>query len=123
MVKGRENIDRNEFRGARPRIYGTNVDDPDEGRVFVWTKEGWFERIEGSSGNVAFTPIAESEAELKELIGQDNIPGDLVELGGEYRKMISEEFMEQSPSYRDSPGFSEDEPEDEDESQEYHQHD
>jgi hypothetical protein len=123
MEERRHQTDREEFRGARLRVYGTNSDDPDEGRIFVWTKEGWFERIEGSSGNAAFTPIAESEADLREIIARDNPSADLAELSGEYRKTISEEFTEQSPSYRDSAGYSEDEPEDEDENQEYHQHD
>jgi len=113
----------NEFRGARLRIYGTNTDNPDEGRIFVWTKTGWFERIEGSSGNVGFAPIADSEADLRELVARDNPSVDLVELGGEYRKMVSEEFLEQSTSYRDYPGSSRDEPLDEDEDQQYHQHD
>jgi hypothetical protein len=122
MGEGRERTDRNEFRGARLRVYGTRTDNPDEGRIFVWTKTGWFERIEGSSGNVAFTPIADSEADLRELIARDNPSVDLVELGGEHRKMISEEFLEQSPSYRDYPGYSRDEPADEDEDQQYHQH-
>jgi hypothetical protein len=112
-----------EFRGNRLRIFGTDFDDPDEGRIFVWTKTGWFERIEGSSGNVAFTPIADSEVELRELIARDNSSADLVELGGEYRKMVSEEFVEQTTSYRDYPGSSRDEPADEDEDQQFHQHD
>ena len=123
MVEGREQTDREEFRGARLRVYGTNTDNPDEGRIFVWTKTGWFERIEGSSGNVAFTPIADSEADLRELIAQDNPSGDMLELGGKYRKMVSEEFLEQSTSYRDYPGSSRDEPADEDEDQQFHQHD
>ena len=123
MVEDRGYMTQNEFRGARLRIYGTNTDNPDEGRIFVWTKTGWFERIEGSSGNVAFTPVADSEADLRELIARDNPSVDLVELGGEYRKMVSEEFLEQSTSYRDYPGSSRDEPLDEDEDQQYHQHD
>jgi hypothetical protein len=97
-------------------------DSPDEGRIFVWTKTGWFERIEGSLGNVAFTPIADSEGRLRELIARDEPLVDLVELGGEYRKMVSEEFLEQSTSIRDYPGYSIDEPSDEDEDQQYHQH-
>ena len=112
-----------EFHGNRLRIFGTDFDEPDEGRIFVWTKMGWFERIEGSSGNVAFTPIADSEADLRELIARDKPSVDFVELGGEYRKMVSEEFLEQSTSYRDYPGSSKDEPTDEDEDQQYHQHD
>jgi len=122
LAEDRGYMTQNEFRGARLRIYGTNNDNPDEGRIFVWTKTGWFERIEGSSGNVAFTPIADSEAELRELIARDNPSVDLVELGGDYRKMVSEEFLEQSTSYRDYPGYSRDEPSDEDEDQQYHQH-
>jgi hypothetical protein len=123
MVEGQKHTTRDEFRGARLRIYGTNTDNPDEGRIFVWTKTGWFERIEGSSGNVAFTPIADSEAQLRELITRDNSSADLFELGGEFRKTISEEFSEQSTDYRDYPGYSRDEPTDEDEDQQYHQHD
>ena len=123
MVEDREYKTESEFRGSRLRIYGTNTDNPDEGRIFVWTKTGWFERIEGSSGNVAFSPIADSEADLRELVARENPSVDLVELGGEYRKMVCEEFLEQSTSYRDYPGSSRDEPADEDEDQQYHQHD
>jgi hypothetical protein len=123
VVEERENKVQEEFRGARLRIYGTNPDDPEEGRIFVWTKTGWFERIEGSQGNVAFTPIADSEAELRELISRDKPAPDFVELGGEFRKLVSEEFMEQSTDYRDTPVYSEDEELAEDEDQEYHQHD
>jgi hypothetical protein len=123
MVEGREHTRQDEFRGARLRIYGTNADNPDEGRIFVWTKTGWFERIEGTSGNVAFTPIADSEAGLRELITRENPSADLVELGGEYRKMVAEEFLEQSTSDQDFREHSENEPSDEDEDQQYHQHD
>jgi hypothetical protein len=122
MVEGREHMDRNEFRGARLRIFGTNPDSPEEGRIFVWTKSGWFERIEGQSGDVAFTQIAKSEDDLRELISRDDPSVDLVLLGHEYRKMVSEEFTEQSESYRDSPEYSEEEPT-EDDDQQYHQHD
>ena len=89
-MKKKEHLIQEEFHGARLRIYGTNPLDPDEGRVFVWTKQGWYERIEGSSGNVAFTPIAESEDVLRDLIAEDNPQSDLVELGGVYRKTVSE---------------------------------
>jgi hypothetical protein len=123
MVEEREFSAGDEFRGARLRIFGTNMDYPNEGRVFVWTKEGWFERIEGTAGNVAFTPIAEDEAELRDMISREKPRVDLVELGGEYRKMVSEEFVEQSTSYRDYPGYSRDESADEDDDQQFHQHD
>ena len=81
---------------------------------------GWFERLEGSSGDVAFTPIAKSEEELRELISRDNPNTDLDDLRGKYRKRVSEEFIEQSPSYSNSPEDSSEESDD-DEEQEYHQ--
>jgi hypothetical protein len=123
MVEGRELMaqDVDEFRGAKVRIFGTNPDNPDEGRIFVWTKMGWFKRLEGQSGDVAFTPVAQSESELRELISRDDPSADLVQLGREYGKMVSKEFTEQSPSYRDSPEYSDEDPLEED-SQQYHQH-
>ncbi len=123
MVEDREDMIQDEFRGARLRVYGTNQGNPDDGRVFVWTKTGWFERIEGLLGNVAFMPLAESEDELRELIAQDDPKFDLIEIGGDYRKTVSEEFMEQSISDQDSPEQFGDGPSDEDEDQQYHQHD
>ncbi len=123
MVEDREEMVHGEFRGARLRIYGTNREEPEDGRVFVWTKTGWFERIEGLAGNVAFTPIADSEDELRELIAEEDPKFDLIELGGDFRKTVSEEFSEQSTSDQDSPEQFGDEPSDEDEDQQYHQHD
>ena len=106
--------------GARIQIMGTNPVDPEKGRIFVWTKMGWFERLEGQSGDVAFTPIADSEEELREYITRDKTQADLHELVGNNRKKVSEEFIEQSPSYSDSPEDSSEESDD-DEEQEYHQ--
>ena len=109
-------------RGTGIRIFGTNAAQPDEGRIFVWTKMGWFERIEVQSGAVAFTPVARSESELREFVSRDDPSADLVALSGRFRKMVSEEFNEQSPSYRDSPEYSREDPSEKD-SQQYHQHD
>ena len=114
------NSEREESLGAKIQILGTNPDDPDKGRIFVWTKMGWFERLEGESGDIAFTPIAESEKELREVISRDNPNTDLDDLRGEFRKMVSEEFIEQSPSYSDSPEDSTVEADD-DEDQAYHE--
>jgi hypothetical protein len=114
------NSEREESLGAKIQILGTNPDDPDKGRIFVWTKMGWFERLEGESGDIAFTPIAESEKELREVISRDNPNTDLDDLGGEFRKKVSEEFIEQSPSYSDSPENSTVEADD-DEDQAYHE--
>ncbi len=109
-----------EFRGAQIQILGTNPRTPEKGRIFVWTKMGWFERLEGPSRNVAFTPVADSEEELRKLISRDNPQAVLYELGDKNRKKVSEEFIEQSRSYPDSPEDSIEEPDEDD--QEYHQH-
>ena len=126
MVEDKKDITQGEFRGARFRIFGTDPDNPDEGRIFVWTKMGWFERLKSESGNVAFTPVAQSENELRELISRDDPSIDFVSLGREYRKRVSEEFMDQSLSSRDSED-SEDSTEEasedsEEDDQKYHQH-
>jgi len=122
MADDKENTAKNEFHGAQPRVFGTNPDNPEEGRIFIWTITGWFERMEGESGDVAFAPVAQSEDELHQFISRDDPSVDLVLLGEEYRKMVSEEFFEQSPSYQESPEYSEEEPT-EDDDQQYHQHD
>ena len=67
MADNGGHLEQEEFREAPIQILGTNPDRPEKGRIFVWTKMGWFERLEGSSGNVAFTPVADSEEELREL--------------------------------------------------------
>jgi hypothetical protein len=143
MAENSGHSEREEFRGAKVQILGTNPEHPEKGRIFVWTKMGWFERLEGPSGNVAFTPIAESQEELKELILEDNPRADLRDLVGKYRKKVTEEFMEQSRSNPDEPeGSAEysgrrpagnsaiyptqntsEETDEDDEDQEYHQHD
>jgi hypothetical protein len=122
VVEDREHMARDEFRGDRLRILGTDQNNPDEGRIFVWTEVGWFERIKGESEDVAFTPVAHSDDELRELVLRDDPSADLVQLGHEYRKRVSEEFMEQSPSYLDSPEYSSEQHFEEDD-QQYHQHD
>ena len=122
MVDDKVYSEREESCGTKIQILGTNPDHPEKGRIFVWTKMGWFERLEGQSGDVAFIPIADSEEELRELISRDNPNTDLSDLRGKYRKMVSEEFIEQSPSYSDSPEDSSEESDD-DEEQEYRQHD
>jgi hypothetical protein len=122
MAEDREYIIQDEFRGAPLQIFGIDPDNPEEGRIFVWTKMGWFEREKGSSGDVAFIPVAKSETELRQFITRENPTFDLVPLGRKYTKMISQEFAEQSPSPFDSPEHWDEESPDEDD-QEYHQHD
>ncbi len=95
------------LRGAEPAAFTTNPDDPfDEGRIFVWSKMGWFERLEGPTGNVEFMPIAKSEHEMHEMLGEE----ELVYLGDqEEGQLVVSEFLEQSPLWPESPEMS-DEP-------------
>jgi hypothetical protein len=124
MANDEGQTEREEFRGAPVQVSGTNPEDPENGRIFVWTKMAWFERIEGQWGDVAFTPIAESEEELKEMIKRDSPEAELTELTGEFRDQVVEEFLEQSPSFPESPDDAKDETdEDNEDEQEYHQHD
>ena len=76
MVDNDGQSERDEFRGALIQILGTNPDTPEKGRIFVWTKMGWFERLKGPSGNVAFSSVADSEEELRELISRET-PGQI----------------------------------------------
>ena len=74
-------------------------------------------------GSVAFIPVAKSQDELRELISRDDPSFDLIPLGREYRKMVSDEFRKQSPSLRDHEDSIEETNEDsEDNDQQYHQH-
>jgi hypothetical protein len=130
MIEESKNRNRGETRNPTVRVLGTNPENPEEGRIFVWTKTGWFERIEGQLGDVAFTPVADSENELREYISRDDLSFELVPLARKHRIMVSEEFLEQAPSYSDSPEYASgereelEEPEEssEDNDQKYHQH-
>lgn len=91
------------FKGSRPRIFGTEPDNPEHGHVFVWTKMGWFERVEGPWGDVAFSPIADDETQLREWLARENPDIDLVELTNKFGKMVYDEFMEEEPLYPEAP--------------------
>jgi hypothetical protein len=110
MLEEDEQFTVNEFLGARPRVLVTDADNPEDGRTFVWTKMGWFEREEGTLGAVGFTHIAESEEQLKALLQEEDANLDLTEAFGAYRKTVTAEFMEQEPPVPDdADNSSEDE--------------
>jgi hypothetical protein len=113
-IDGMARMGRDEFRGARPRIYTTNADDAEHGRIFIWSKVGWFERVEGPWGDIAFTPVADSEDELKNWLAQSIPDFDLVEidLNTEFGKMVFAEFREQAEMalYPEAPETSSEEP-------------
>ena len=126
MANNEGQSEREEFGGARIQILGTNPEDPENGRIFVWTKMNWFERIEGQWGDVAFTPVAESEEELRELVARESPDADLVELTGEFKDTVAEEFIGQSPSIpvsADEGNEEIDEDADDEDEEEFHTHD
>jgi hypothetical protein len=125
MVDNGEHWEREDSRGTKIQILSTNPDNLERGRTFVWTKMGWFERIEGQSGNVAFSHVARSEEELRNYISSDNPSVDLVSSGSKYSEMVAEEFMQQSRSYIGSREDSDEEftkADKDDDKQKYHQH-
>ncbi len=112
--EGMARMGREEFRGVRPRIFSTNTADFEHGRIFVYSKVGWFERVEGPWGDVAFTPAADSEEELKDWLSQTIPDLDLVEIGfdTDFGKMVYQEFKEQAEDalYPAAPEVSSEEP-------------
>ena len=46
-LDGMDRMARDQFRGASLGAFGTDPDNPENGRIFIWTQVGWFERIEG----------------------------------------------------------------------------
>ena len=97
------------FQGTQPRVFVTQPNDPEEGLTFIWAGARWYERVEGEMGNVAFPPIAESDEELREWLSQEDQP-DLTELDDAYARLITREFLEQTPLYPEASELSDEEP-------------
>lgn len=87
------------FRGTEPQVLTTNPENPPEGRIFIWAWTEWFERIEGEWGDVAFTPVAISESDLRHWLSQAQPDIDLVDTDAETARMVTDEFLEQEPLY------------------------
>jgi len=104
-------MERELFQGTNLVVFTTNQDDPLEGRVFVWTKVGWYEREEGEQGDIAFTPVAKSEREFREML-DDQEESDLTQLDprDEISRMVLQEFREQAPLVPESPELSNEPP-------------
>lgn len=114
-LEGMERMGREEFRGARPRVYTTDAEHPENGRIFIWTQMGWFERVEGPWGDVAFTPVADDEAQLKDWLAQNQKSDiDLIELGldNAVGRTVFAEFKDQAEYalYPEAPETSSEEP-------------
>jgi hypothetical protein len=87
-----------------PRVFVTNPDDPAEGLAFVWANTQWFERIEGDSGAVEFSPTSMDESALREWLSEQGL--DITELDDEFAATVREEFLNENPLYPEAPELS-----------------
>lgn len=89
-------------------MYVTNLDDPGSGRTFVGSSTGWYERVEGETGAVAFSPVADSLEEVRQRLSADE-SARMSEMDNEFAGMVREEFREQAPLYPEAPELSDQE--------------
>jgi hypothetical protein len=99
-----ETFDSDPFGDSDARVFVTDPDNPGEGRAFVWSLTRWFERITGQTGAVEFSPIAESEDELRERLSEQGL--EITELDDSFAELVREEFEEQTPLYPEAPELS-----------------
>jgi len=97
------------FADADPRIFLTDPDNPEEGRTFVWALTRWFERLEGDTGAVEFSPVAEDEDELREWLSEQGIEITEIDVDNEFARTVREEFLGQTPLYPEAPEVSDQE--------------
>jgi len=97
------------FNCADPRIFVTDPDNVDDARTFVWSPIGWFERIEGDTGAVEFSPVAEDEEELREWLSEQDLEITEIDVDEEFARTVREEFLEQIPLYPEAPELSDQE--------------
>ncbi|MDI6858695.1 MAG: hypothetical protein QME71_10315 [Dehalococcoidia bacterium] len=95
-------------RETDQRVFATNADEPEEGRVFVWSLARWYERLEGELGGVVFSPITDSEEELRAMLNAEGL--DMTELDDEFARDVREEFREQDILYPAAPEDSDEPP-------------
>lgn len=80
-----------------PRVFSTSPDDPGAGRTFVWARTKWFEREEGDSGAVEFSPLEMSEAEIRDWLREQDL--EVAELDDEFSDLVRDEFRSESSLY------------------------
>jgi hypothetical protein len=83
------------FNGTRVKIFGTNPNDPENGRIYLKTKLGWFERSKNESGDLMLAPVSQVEAKLLDFVGNGGASTELIPLNAEYRKKFYIELLEQ----------------------------
>jgi len=105
-----EELTEDRFRGTTPVAYSTNWRRPEQGRTFVWAWTQWYERIEGPTGAVGFTPVADWEDELRRWLAQSGFE-DITDISeSEFGKRGLEEFLEEVPLYPEAPVLAEEKP-------------
>ena len=90
------------------RVYVTNPAAPSEGRVFIWHRTRWYERVAGEDGPAAFTPLADSDEELPDAVPEAR-EGSFVEIEDDFAARVHEEFREHTPLYPEAPELSDQE--------------
>jgi hypothetical protein len=60
-------------------------------------------------GNVAFSPVADSEEELRSWLTQED-GLEVTEVDSEYSETVREEFLDQTPLYPEAPELSDEPP-------------
>ena len=94
-----------------PRVYITDLVDPEEGRVFVWAGARWYERVSGEAGDVAFPHVADTEEELHAYLGNPGLVEALVEADdGDFARLVVDEFKDLPPLYPEAPESSDEPP-------------
>lgn len=79
---------------------------PEDGRTFVWALTRWFERIEGDSGAVEFSPVAWTDEELRDWLRETDEEMDELDLDNEFAATVREEFLNQTPLVPEAPELS-----------------
>jgi len=106
-----EELTEERFRGTTPVAYSTNWRRPEQGRTFVWAWTQWYERIEGPTGAVGFTPVADWEDELRRWLAQQGIDEDITDISdSEFGIRVLEEFLDEVPLYPEAPVLAEEKP-------------
>ena len=95
MIEGSNQTNKKVPQVTPIKVYGTSPDEPEEGRIFLRTKAGWFERmIKDQSKDLIFTQVGQSEDELLRFFAKDNPSINLVQLSGDYRQKVYDELMQ-----------------------------
>jgi hypothetical protein len=92
------------WEDSDPRVFVTSSDDQENGRIFVWARTQWFERLSGDSGAVEFSPLSMDVPDLREWLREQDL--EMTETDDELTALVREEFLNQNPLYPEAPELS-----------------